>query len=143
MKLIERHKFEYREPNFVDFVAHIISSRFHPTDFFHSSFNVPALSGRLLLMRHSRLRGHRILSSHPLLRLHVLLIGYLLMLFRGDVIGVHARVATRHSGLRCRDLWVADVFRRVYGGIPVDAVLRAWRRFGRIQTRLREGGKEY
>lgn len=94
----------------------------------------PSSCRRLLLMWHSRLRWHRILSA-SLLLLHVLLIGHLLLLLGGDVVRLHAGTS-RHAGLRRWDLRVIYVFGRVDGGFPINAVLVARGRLGRVQACL-------
>lgn len=79
---------------------------------------------------------HRVLAANVLL-LHVLLVGHLLLLFRGDVVGLRRHASSsRHVCLRCGDLRVIDVFRGLDIGFAVDTVLTTLRRLGRIETSL-------
>lgn len=105
----------------------------------HLSFQ-PCLPGRLLLVRHSSLRGHRVLASNALLLLllllHVLLVGNLMLLLGRNIIGVYSRIPPRHGSLWCGNLWVRDILGRIGSGFSINAVLSAWRGLWCIQTSL-------
>ena len=97
-----------------------------------------ALPGRLLLMWHSSLGRHGVLTAHRLLlRLHVLMVGHLLLLLRRHVLRLHARVPPRHVRRWGGDLrMVRYVLGGVDGGLALDTVLITNHRFGGIEASL-------
>ena len=126
----------YRNQKSSQYAQCSLSHRIHPPT---ASFELSRPLRRwLLLVRHSSLRRHGVLSTDVLmlLLLHIVVRHLLLLFGRDAVLGLHP-AAARHASLLCRDLCVTDVFGRVNRGFAVDAILVASRGFGRIQACLR------
>lgn len=133
--LLAKHEFGYLELKIFSLVAHVVAVV--PSPHTISRLGVH-LSGWLLLMWHSRLRWHRVLTADALLLLlllHVLLVRHLLLLLRRNVMGRDAGVVA--NGIWSGDGRVRDLFRRVDGGFPINTVFGSRSGLGRVQTCLR------
>ena len=92
------------------------------------------------MRRHGRLRRHRIAPSCGLLLRHVVLVGDRMLLLLGRHV---ARLQARppRQAVSGGHLGVGRLLGRLDGGFGIDAVVVADRRFWRVQTRLRVGGR--
>lgn len=92
----------------------------------------------LVLIRHP-LGRHRVLAADVLLLMHVLLVGHLLLLFRGDVSVLrHPTSSTGHVCLRGGDLLVVHFFGGLDVRFAVDAVFTALWWFGCVEACLQK-----
>lgn len=70
--------------------------------------------------------------------LHILLVCHLLLLLRGDVVGLRHAASTGHVCLGRGNLSVVNFLGRLDVGLAIDTVLAALGRLGRVETGLQK-----